>query len=118
MASKESTSYMDLLITTLQEHEKVLDELIEKLGMISANLEAMAGKIRGSPAKPKDTPSKEHTLKTVTRRWLDVCTGILLTSGLMDLWLWFREGAMIPSWTMTVCAGGIAALIQVVRKVW
>jgi len=49
------------------------------------------------------------------RRILDVSSVIAIGSGLADLILWFKVGAMIPSWTMTIMAICSTVLIQVIR---
>ncbi|MBS7614463.1 hypothetical protein KEJ18_01830 [Candidatus Bathyarchaeota archaeon] len=63
MSSEERgrSSYLDLLITTLMEHEKNLDALIEKFEKLCENLQAVykeAGKAKKTDAKATSLEEK------------------------------------------------------------
>jgi len=72
MSSEEKgrASYLDLLVNTLMEHEKNLDELIEKLEKVYESLQEISEKLgeaetRESPAsmeKEKPRSSEQDTL--------------------------------------------------------
>ncbi|MEM2130260.1 MAG: hypothetical protein QXZ70_06650 [Candidatus Bathyarchaeia archaeon] len=64
MSSEERgrSSYLDLLITTLMEHEKNLDALIEKLEKICDNLQA----IYKEASKTRKTDTEAASLKKKT----------------------------------------------------
>jgi len=59
-------------------------------------------------------------LKSLGKGWvkriLDILSGVIITSGLVDLVLWFQIEALIPSWTMFATAVASVALMQVVRE--
>ncbi|MFQ6095398.1 MAG: hypothetical protein ACE5NN_04580 [Candidatus Bathyarchaeia archaeon] len=59
--------YLDLLATTLTEHEKTLDKLIERLEKISRNL-AQLGQVTEleEQVKPEVTAGKPEGLETLT----------------------------------------------------
>jgi aconitase B len=61
MSSEERgrSSYLDLLITTLMEHEKTLDAIVEKIEKISEDL-------RGIYAEASSKPEKTVAVKTST----------------------------------------------------
>jgi len=60
------------------------------------------------------------SLKSLGKGWvkriLDILSGVIITSGLVDLVLWFQIEALIPSWTMFAAAVASVALMQVVRE--
>lgn len=49
-------------------------------------------------------------------RILNVATGVAILSGFIDLLLWIRVSALIPSWTMFVMTACSGVLIQVIRR--
>ncbi len=53
----------------------------------------------------------------VFRRFLDVGCLLLLTSVLMDTYLWVSSRYMIPSWTMAAMSAGMIVLLQVLARV-
>jgi len=55
---KGRSSYLDLLVAVLKEHEKSLDELVEKMEKLSEELSKATGKT--------DETKKEKALKTAT----------------------------------------------------
>ncbi len=60
-------AYLDLLATTLTEHEKTLDKLIERLERISENLAELSqiGELQ-EPVKPEASTGKSEQLETLT----------------------------------------------------
>lgn len=60
-------AYLDLLATTLTEHEKTLDRLIERLEKISENLAELSrtGELE-EPARSEVSASKPEQLETLT----------------------------------------------------
>jgi len=61
------SSYMDLLVTTLMEHEKNMDRLLEKLERIAKNLALVleqtslkAGKLTAKEERPQEKPDSDN----------------------------------------------------------
>ena len=52
----------------------------------------------------------------VLRGILDVGCLILLTSVVMDTFLWVSGKYLIPCWTMAVLSGGLIALLHVLKR--
>lgn len=62
------TSYLDLLITTLMEHEKNLDRLVERLEKTCEDLSATSSRLARKPQRPlPERKMVEPTHPTQTR---------------------------------------------------
>ena len=48
-------------------------------------------------------------------RILDLASLLLLTSVVMDSYLWISSQYLIPCWTMAAMSAGVIALMQVVK---
>ncbi len=53
----------------------------------------------------------------VLRRILNIGSLLLLTSVIMDSYLWISRRYMIPSWTMAAMSAGMIILLQVLSRV-
>jgi len=54
--------------------------------------------------------------RRLVRLVLNLSSAVMVVFGAADLILWFLEGAMIPSWTMTAMAVGTTILIQALKN--
>lgn len=76
MSSDESgrSSYLDLLITTLMEHEKNLDAMVEKMEKINEELQTIYRKASLKPSEtvPQGRKSKQSDTKPETLVYLKI----------------------------------------------
>ena len=73
--SSPGYAYLDLLVTALTEHEKNLNELIERLDRVTEKLLKLITAESTEPSVEKETSSDEENEETLIRTARDILQG-------------------------------------------